>query len=202
MFYSIFLFIINIYSHVFIIDHRLSAKSHSIIKDNINLLITQKIDELPFIKNYQCIKIKNDNYFIKLSAYTPICLLKIHDQESKVCTDGACIVSADSYAPECLNNLPIIIARQDDSKFNLLAYWPTFNFVDYQIDWVTAEKIILKSQAGLLFITTVNKPITKELEKIIYDLQLKNKIPDKAVLDIRFADQIILKGGRVNGKSF
>jgi hypothetical protein len=196
MFYTIFLFIINIYSHVFIIDSRLSAKSHSIIKDNLNLLTTQQIDELPFIKNYQCIKIKDDHYFIKLSAYTPICLLKIHDQVSKVCTDGACIVSADSYAPECLNNLPIITARQDDSKFNLLAHWPTFNFSDYQIDWATAENIRLKSQSGLLLITTVNQPITRELEKIIHDLQFKNKISNKSVLDIRFADQIILKGGR------
>jgi hypothetical protein len=202
MFYSIFLFIINIYSHVFIIDSRLSAKTHSIIKANINLLTTQKIDELPFIENYQCIKIKDDKYFIKLTAYTPICFINILNQESKVCTNGAHIVSSDFYANECLDKLPVINARQDDSKFNQLANWPTDCFADYQIDWQTAEKIFLKNQSGMVIITTANKPITMEIEQIIQDLKFKNKISDKAILDIRFADQIILKGDKGNGKSF
>lgn len=202
MILAIILFIVNLNSHVLIIDPQLSAKAKAIIKNSINLLTTKQIEQLPFVKNYQCIKIKDDNYFIKLSAYAPICFIQIIDQEPKVCTSGSRIVSADFYSQECLNNLPVINARQDDNKFNLLANWPAFCFTDYQIDWQAAEKILLKGHSGLLIISTINKPITKEIEKIIYDLQLKNKIPDKAVLDIRFADQIILKGGMVNGKSF
>jgi hypothetical protein len=202
MFLGIILFVINIFSHVFILDSKLSAKSHSIIKNSINLLITQKIDELPFIENYQCIKIKDGKYFIKLIAYTPICFINILNQESKVCTNGAHIVSADFYANECLDKLPIITAWQDDSKFNQLANWPTDCFANYQIDWQTAEKIFLKNQSGMVIITTANKPITMEIEQIIQDLKSKNKIPAKAILDIRFADQIILKGDKGNGKSF
>jgi hypothetical protein len=202
MFLGIILFVINIFSHVFILDSKLSAKSNSLIKKNINLLTTKKIEPFPFIENYLCIKINDNSYLINVTAYEPICFIKIHNQESKVCTIGSRIVPAEFYSQHCLDNLPVVMAQQDDHKFNLLGSWPTACFSDYQIDWQTAEKIFLKNQSGMVIITTANKPITFEIEKIIQDLKFKNKIPAKAILDIRYADQIILKGDKGNGKSF
>lgn len=202
MFLGIILLFINIFSHVFILDSKLSTKSHLLIKNNINLLTLKKIEQFPFIKNYQCMKIKDGSYYINVTACDPICFIKILNEQDKVCTSCSRIVPADFYTQQYLNNLPVVKAQKDDPKFFLLAEWPRFCFASYQIDWQSSEKLFLKNQSGLVVITTANKPITLEIEKIIQDLKSKKKIPDKAILDIRFADQIILKGGMGNGKSF
>ena len=202
MFLGIILLFVNIFSHVFILDSKLSAKSHLLIKNNINLLTLKQIEQFPFIENYQCMKIKDGSYFINVTAYEPICFIKIQDEQDKVCTSCARIVPADFYTQQCLNDLPVVKAQEDDPKFFLLAEWPRFCFTNYQIDWQNAEKIFLKNQTGLIIATTANKPLTIEIEKIIQDLKSKKKIPDNAFLDIRFVDQIILKGVIGNGKSF
>ena len=101
-------------------------------------------------------------------------------------------------ANEYINNLPKVKSAFFDKKLGFLATLPEFCFEKYKIELESQEEIFFKNK-HLKIISSIEKSFTLDLEEKINQLIVHKKIPNSATLDVRFADQIILKGREGHG---
>jgi hypothetical protein len=201
MFISIIFIFINTCSHIYNLDPRLSLKACDIIKKHFDSLPIKNIaiqkSDLPFLSSFFCLKHKPDSFYIFANCYEPICLIELSNN-LKVCVSSGLIFDSEFYNLEIINNLPKIKSAFFDKKLGFLATLPEFCFEKYKIELESQEEIFFKNK-HLKIISSIEKSFTLDLEEKINQLIVHKKIPNSATLDVRFADQIILKGREGHG---
>lgn len=203
-----FIFILSVcsqlWSHIWKWDQRLSNTSQELVKDYVSKLDGQKFSfqptELPFISSLSILKKDENSFYIAAHAQEPVCLIEIIDDKLKrICVRCGLVLAADFYSDSVVNSLPKVKASQLDGGLKSLATLPDFCLQNYKIEWYSPEKIFF-IQSNYKVLASVARPLTLDIERKIEE-KLNNLVSKKKpiVFDIRFADQIILKGRQGHG---
>lgn len=191
MFILIFTFL-NLFSHVWNLDERLSEYACSLIHNAIenNEL---NADKFPFLASLNCINYKKDSFLVNSHAHEPVYCLVLPKNILKIGLRNGDIIDSQFFKDHIIEKLPKVSAAKIDDKMSILAILPDFCWECYEIKWESPEKIIFLNSIYQI-ICCFDRVLTLDLEAKIKKIISKKQLQPGAVFDVRFKDQIILKG--------
>jgi len=192
MFILIFTFL-NLFSHVWNLDGRLSDYSCSLIYDAVENSDNLSVDKFPFLASFNCIKYKKDLFLVNTHAHEPVYCLVLPKSILKIGLRNGDIIDSQFFKELVIEKLPKVSADKVDDKMSILSMLPDFCWEFYEIKWDSPEKIIF-SNSDYQIICCTERVLTLDLEAKIKKIISKKQLQSGAVFDVRFKDQIILKG--------